>query len=130
MSKYEARSLLPDGQEAFPVNPKFKDIAHDQENQEGDGEGKWDPNAINLKLSELVRLVHGNFESKATLIEEFVKVHTECSRNSVEKKIKELFVKDKRGSDPRQRYYTQEAALEGPLAELFPGGTANPELVE
>lgn len=74
--------------------------------------------------------MHGNFESKATLIEEFVKVHTECSRNSVEKKIKELFVKDKRGNDPRQRYYTQEAALEGPLAELFPGGAANAELVE
>ena len=32
LSRFEARCLLPDGYEAFPINPKFKDIAHDQEN--------------------------------------------------------------------------------------------------
>ena len=131
LAKYQARCLLPENLGTFPINPKLKDKANDQEQQEGEGEGKWDPNAINLKLPELVRLFHGNFESKVKLIEDFAEAHPECSRNSIEKKVKELFVKDKRDNDPKQRYYVLETAFEsGPLAELFPGGLSNSELVE
>jgi hypothetical protein len=32
---------------------------------------KQNPNSINLKLIELVRLMHGSFESKQKLIDEF-----------------------------------------------------------
>ena len=60
-----------------------------------------DPNAINLKMVELVLMVHGSIESKPKLIDDFNEQHPECSKNSIEKKIKEAFVKDKRNDDPR-----------------------------
>ena len=39
------------------------------------------------------------------------------------------FVKDKRGDDPRLRYYATKETLEA-LAHVFPGGLENPELVK
>ena len=88
-----------------------------------------DPNAINLKLAELVRFVHGSLESKQKLIDDFNEAHPECSKNSIEKRIKECFEKDKRGDDPKHRYYAQETLL-SELKEVFPQGLETPELVE
>lgn len=43
--------------------------------------------------------------------------------------MKEFFVKDQRGEDPRQRYYANDEIL-NQLSEEFPDGVSNPELVE
>ena len=34
-------------------------------------------------------------------MDEFLEQHPECTKNSVEKKIKDLFVKEKRDLDPK-----------------------------
>ena len=86
----------------FPLNFEVlkkrssTDMNDDEEKKQG-----YDPNAINLKLKELVLMVHGNLESKPKLIDDFNDQNPECSKNSIEKKLKEGFVKDKRGHDPR-----------------------------
>ena len=61
----------------------------------------FDPNAIMFKLPELVRMVHGSLESKPKLIDDFNEAHPECSKNSIERKLKECFTKDKRDRDPK-----------------------------
>lgn len=96
-------------------------------NEEDKKQG-FDPNAILEKLDALVLMVHGSFEAKPKLIDDFVEQNPECSKNSVEKKMKEFFVKDKRNDDPRQRYYIKDEVLVQ-LKERFPGGMENEELV-
>jgi hypothetical protein len=44
-------------------------------------------------------------------VEDFTVKYPECSKLSVDKKIKEGFVKDKRGDDPRPRYYVSGGLL-------------------
>jgi hypothetical protein len=56
-------------------------------------------------------MIHGSFESKSKLIDDFNEMHPECSKNSIERKIKEYFIKDKRDDDPKQRYYSTEEIL-------------------
>ena len=103
--KFTAKTLLPDL--SFPLNPKWKEKT---ELIEEDADGKLDPNAINALLPKLIRHVHGSLDAKPKLIEDFLEMHPECSRNSVFRKF-ELFVKEKRSNDPRQRYYATDAAL-------------------
>lgn len=43
--------------------------------------------------------------------------------------MKDGFIKDKRGDDPRLRYYATKETLES-LVHVFPGGLENPELVK
>ena len=74
-------------------------------------------------------MVHGSFEPKPKICDDFNEQNPECSKNSIEKKLKEFFVKDKRGEDPRLRYYANEDAL-AQLEEHFAGGLNNEELVE
>lgn len=50
-------------------------------------------------------MVHGSFDSKPKLIDDFNEQHPECSKNSIERRLKDYFVKDRRDNDPRQRYY-------------------------
>lgn len=92
---------------SFPILKKKKSVDPD------DDEKKlgFDPNAINLVLPQLVRMVHGSFEPKHKISEDFNLLHPECSKNSIEKKLKEYFSKDKRGVDPRQRYYANDDML-------------------
>ena len=118
-----AKSLLPELN--FPLNPKWKERVPDP--VEDDADGKLDPNAINILLPKLIRHVHGSLDSKTKLIEDFLEQHPECSRNSVCRKF-ELFVKEKRSNDVRQRYYVTEAALEG--LEEFPKGLETEELIQ
>lgn len=68
----------------------------------------FDPNAINNKIVELVRFAHGSLESKVRVIEEFNEQHPECSKNQIERKLKESFDKDKRNNDPRYRIYASD----------------------
>ena len=58
-----------------------------------------------------MRFIHGSLEPKQKLIDDFNEAYPECSKNSIEKKLKENFEKDKRGQDPKQRYYAGEALL-------------------
>ena len=103
-----------------------KKATYDDEQDKKQG---FDPNAIVAKLPELVRMVHGSLESKPKLIDDFNEAHPDCSKNSIERKFKECFVKDKRDRDPKQRYYATPEVLET-LDECFPGGVANQELVD
>ena len=89
----------------FPIRKQKKAHSDDDEEEKKSG---LDPNAINAKLSELVRMVHGSFEPKPKICDDFNEKNPECSKNSIERKLKEYFVKDKRGEDPRQRYYANE----------------------
>ncbi len=54
----------------FPIKIKDSgdDIGGDDKNNSGN---KQNPKAINLRLSELVRMMHGSFESKQKIIEDF-----------------------------------------------------------
>ena len=92
----------------FPIIKKKnkEDLDLDEEKKMG-----YDPNAINQYLPDLVRLVHGSFEPKHKILDEFNEVHPDCSKNSIEKKLKDFFIKDKRGEDPRQRYYANDEIL-------------------
>lgn len=56
-------------------------------------------------------MVHGSFESKQKLIEDFNTLNPECSKKSIEKKMKDLFVKDKKEEDPRFRWYATESCF-------------------
>lgn len=103
-----------------------------QKKQEIDEDEKkktdFDPNAINLKMEQLVWMVHGSIDPKPKIIDDFNEQHPECSKNSIERKLKECFVKDKRGDDPRLRYYASDECL-ATIIEAFPNGKENEELV-
>lgn len=118
MSQYQAVSFCQSFQ--FPIQIVKKKVI-DEEEEKKNG---FDPNAINLKLPQLVRMVHGSFEPKSKICDDFNEHNPECSKNSIEKKLKEFFVKDKRGEDPRLRYYANEDAL-AQLEEHFAGGLNN-----
>ena len=77
---------------SFPLNIKQKQFIYEETDEK-----KFDPNAINLKLDLLIQHVHGSLESKHKMIDDFNEANPECSKNSIEKKIRECFVKDKRG---------------------------------
>lgn len=63
------------------------------------------------KIKELILLMHGSFQSKQKLIDDFNTKYPECSKLSIEKKMKDLFVKEKQGDDPKARWYATESTL-------------------
>ena len=95
-----------------------KNLGQNDDEEEKKG---YDPNAINLKLATLVRMIHGSLESKPKLIDDFYELNPECSKNSIERKIKEYFIKDKRNEDPIKRYYATEEIMAQLVVE-FPEG--------
>jgi hypothetical protein len=46
-------------------------------------------------------MVHGSFEPKHKISDDFNEKFPDCSKNSIEKKLKEFFYKDRRADDPR-----------------------------
>ena len=72
---------------------------------------KQNPKAINDKLNDLVYMMHGSFESKTKITEDFNVKFPECSKKSIEKKMRDLFVKEKKGQDPKARWYATESTL-------------------
>lgn len=122
MSSFQTSASL-----AFPL--ELKKIKQNIDYDAEDKKSGYDPNAINLKLAELVRMVHGSFDSKPKLIDDFHEQHPECSKSSIERKLKDCFIKDKRSDDPRQRYYANDELLEQ-VQEAFPGAQQNEELLE
>lgn len=113
--------------QAFPL--ELKKIKQNIDYDAEDKKSGYDPNAINLKLVQLVKMVHGSFDSKPKLIDDFHEQHPECSKNSIERKLKDHFVKDKRNEDPRQRYYANDELLDL-VKDALPGGQQNEELIE
>ena len=84
-----------------------------------------------LRLVDLVRLTHDSIESKAKLIDDFHEAFPECTKNSIERCIKEFFIKDRRGDDPKLRYYASDEvfAIES-VALVFPEGSNDSELLK
>lgn len=68
-------------------------------------------NSIKDKIKELAYALHGTFESKQKVIDDFNIRYPECSKKSIDKKIKDLFVKEKRLIDPKARWYATESTL-------------------
>lgn len=64
-----------------------------------------------MKLFDLVKMMHGSFESKQKIIEDFHLKNPDCSKKSIERKTRDLFEKDKKTEDPRQRWYATESTL-------------------
>ena len=60
---------------------------------------------------DLVKLMHGSFESKQKIMEDFIARFPDCSKKSIERKMQDLFDKDKKDTDPRQRWYATESTL-------------------
>ena len=58
-------------------------------------------NLINVRLIELVKVMHGSFESKQKILDDFHARFPECSKKSIESKMRDLFEKDKKNTDPR-----------------------------
>jgi len=54
----------------FPIRIKNQD-EDEMEYDKMNSANKQNPNAINLKIIELVKIMHGSFESKQKIIEEF-----------------------------------------------------------
>ena len=69
------------------------------------------PFSLKSRLVELVKMMHGSFESKQKIIDDFHARFPDCSKKSIERKIFELFEKEKKDSDPRQRWYATESTL-------------------
>ena len=55
--------------------------------------------------------MHGSFESKTKIIEDFNQKFPDISKKSIEREMRELFEKDKKEQDPRQRWYATESTL-------------------
>jgi len=66
MLQYQAISLNISVQFPIPITKSQKKLDDEEEKKNG-----FDPNAINLKLASLVRMVHGSFESKPKICDDF-----------------------------------------------------------
>lgn len=87
---------------SFPLQISAKDF--DDKSDEDDKKDRMDPNAINNKIKEFVEMVHGSYEAKFKLIEDFAQAHPECSKASVERKLREIASKEKEHSQGKFRY--------------------------
>ena len=94
---FRAVSLVKD-RKNFPIRVKPKDYAEEEKLETVKAATV---NPINTKLVELVKMMHGSFESKQKIIDDFNARFPECSKKSIEKKMRELFEKDKKDTDPK-----------------------------
>ena len=94
----------------FPLRLKPLPDPNEEENKAAKGAVN-NPNLINTKLVDLVKMMHGSFESKQKIIDDFNQRFPDCSKKSIERKMRDLFEKDKKGDDPRQRWYATESTL-------------------
>ncbi len=72
---------------------------------------KYNPHAIKDHLKELVYMMHGSFEGKQKIADSFHLKFPDCSKKSIDKKMRDLFVKEKKTEDPKPRYYATESTL-------------------
>ena len=83
----------------------------DAKSEEEDRKERMDPNAINSKLKEFVLMVHGSYESKSKIIEDFAVLHPECSKASIERKIREAASKEKEETQSKFRYLVNQQVI-------------------
>lgn len=57
-------------------------------------------------------MLHGTFESKAKIIDDFNNEHPECSKASIERYIKEISSRQKSGENGKYRYIVDEEVIE------------------
>ena len=75
--------------------------------------------AILEKRPELIKYTYSTLDSKHQITEDFNAKYPDCSKKSIERVFKQLFVKEKRGNDQRPVYYTTpEILAEHELAAL------------
>lgn len=92
LMEYKIMSLTQN--RSFPLR-----LTKNEEGEDADtaaGSSKISSKAINSHLKDLVLLGHGSFENKVKIIEDFMIAFPDCSKKSIELRIKELFVKEKR----------------------------------
>jgi hypothetical protein len=94
----------------FPFDISAKEF--DEKSDEDDKKERADPNAINEKIKQFIMMVHGSYESRSKLIEDFSTDHSECSKASIERKIKEIASKDKEESQSKFRYFVSQQAID------------------
>lgn len=125
-AEYEAVCMISGD---FPVSQQKCKLQQYSNDDNEDKKLGLDPNAIESRLAELVRFAHGSLESKVRIIEEFNEKFPDCSKNQIERKLKDSFVKDKKGEDPKHRLYASESLLVQ-LKDQFPEGVNSIELVD
>jgi hypothetical protein len=67
--------------------------------------------ALEEKIKELVLFVHGSYDSKPTLIDNFNGKYPEVTKASIERKLKEISTKDKPDSEVKHRLFVHESFL-------------------
>ncbi|CAI2374825.1 unnamed protein product [Moneuplotes crassus] len=106
----EFKIISANPQILFPLVISAKDF--DQVDDEDDKKDSADPNAIKKKMKEFILMVHGSYEAKFKLIEEFAKENPECSKASIERTIREVSSKEKEFSQSKFRYIVTQEAID------------------
>ena len=100
---------------AFPKDRKLpirlKPLLDPVEEEDKTSSKANNPFSLKSRLVELAKLMHGSFESKQKIIDDFHARFPDCSKKSIERKMFELFVKEKKALDPKQRWYATESTL-------------------
>lgn len=107
---FAARSFI-----SFPIVIKAKEF--DEKSDEEEKKEKYDPNAINLKLKELISMLHGSYESKEKIIDDFNSQNPEWTKASIERKIKEISSKEKHEDQGKQRYVVSQETIDSSLID-------------
>lgn len=94
----------------FPLNNLIKDL--DENSDAEDKKERMDPNAINNKIKEFILMIHGSYEPKNKIIEMFAEQHSEWSKASIERKIREIASKEKEESQGKFRYLVQDKYIQ------------------
>ena len=105
--EFKAVAFLKDRQ--FPI--RLKPLLDPVEEEDKTSSKANNPFSLKSRLVELAKMMHGSFESKQKIIDDFHARFPDCSRKSIERKMFELFEKDKRHLDPKQRWYATESTL-------------------
>lgn len=100
---------------AFPKDRQFpirlKPLLDPVEEEDKSSSKANNPFSLKSRLVELVKMMHGSFESKLKIIDDFHVRFPDCTKKSIERKMIELFLKEKKDSDPKQRWYATESTL-------------------
>ena len=100
---------------SFPIIIKAKEF--DGKSEEEEKKEKYDPNAINLKLKELISMLHGSYESKEKIIDDFNTQNPEWTKASIERKIKEISSKEKHEDQGKQRYVVSQEVIDSSIID-------------
>ena len=66
---------------------------------------------MNEHIIDLIRFLHGSQISKQKAVEDFNEKFPDCARKTIDKKISQLFVKEKIEGEPKVRWFASEDTL-------------------